>query len=466
MIRLSFRCLPLMCCSLILSCGADNAPVPEPAAPKVDTSRTQTQNDLHDLRSRAYEQQRQKKWLAAEALWKELLGNLSKLPDDPESRSSRKEAEVNLQLLESLCRPQQEPVAELSLEEPPPSARPEKVSEEHLLKHYPAGKTVRSVAHLVITGSGVNRDWFFEGQANFVYQYKVEAETKVKSNNGQTLRMEIWFPKVTQTRAVSDKELQLRFPESPLAGVVWDQVEENILRHDPAYVTVRKIAGIVNMVDPRAKRTLTAFANQLQRFGVKLDDSEHIELAAQIERLNGIRLEVEYVSGIGVNKIRVLNGEPFDRDDLERIAYNLSLLMDYYIFPGAEKRLGDRWTVRAEDVVSLMSLGHEIEATGSLNLERGPDKPTRDGKSQAILKLVSGEVNIKDPRGRNAEAVVRVRSGLIDYSLEDLLVREAEISWSAGTAWVSTDHLLFGAERLRNVEVKSLYSAEKVGEKP
>lgn len=67
---------------------------------------------IDELRAAAYEHQMKQQWCDAKATWRRLLEALP--AEDASLHGQRREAEQNLQLLEPLCRPEREPVDEMS----------------------------------------------------------------------------------------------------------------------------------------------------------------------------------------------------------------------------------------------------------------------------------------------------------------------------------------------------------------
>ncbi len=319
-------------------------------------------------RQQAFNLQQQSQWCEAKAAWRQIKDQLA---GKPEFAHLLPEVEGNLSAVAALCEPPKPKVSEITLPEEPKQRRhpaPLAAKPADVLKLYPVGKTTRSVAQLRIQGQGVNKQWVFKGEAHFLYLYEVVTETKVVENAETAVVFEQTFKQVDQLRADSNQTLEFRWPDEPLLQVVWERLEEDVLRNIPAYNLVRSAGRIVDVVDPRCKRLLTSFHNDLRRAGVKLDDSDEIELVTKIEKLSGLRLRVKYVSGLGVTKIEVLDGMKFDPDELERLAYNSGLFMDFFIAQAAEKKEGETFDVRAEDVGGLLSFGYDVEPSGNLTL--------------------------------------------------------------------------------------------------
>lgn len=391
------------------------------------------------------------KWPEAEVAWQKLIVTLP----TGEYSDLRREAERNLQTAKD---EQKDGVTEVVIPEPPDGDRPAAVPEDELVRFYQVGKTVRSVSLVNITGFGSNKDWVFEEATHFAYQYRLAVETKVVENRGTAVVFEQHFQDVSSTLAQSHRELALVVPDLPVLQLIWGEVENQLLEPIPIYVVARRLATLATTADPNLKRTLTFFANQLPDHRPEDD----IGVVAQIDRLAGLRLRIEYVSGLGVTHIEVLDGKTFDALDLERIAYNSSLLMDYFISQGASKPAGESVTIRSQDVRGAFSPYYDVDTSGSLTLKKQIEAD-RNGEQLAILEVMDdGEVSLRSTsEGMQRSGTIRpLAGGFVRYSEDKLLVRLARIAWEVEGSWETTDHLLFGAEGLRKIAMETYYEAD------
>jgi hypothetical protein len=419
--------------------------------------------EITTLADQARSLHRTQKWCEAKNAWEVLL---RKAPNDDQNRELRREADGNLEIARSNCEPHKPLVERVDLPEPPQNAQPSPIPEDRITKFYPEGKTVRSIAVLNMTGSGRNKSWILEGDCNFAYEYRAEIETKVVRNRGTAVVFRQHFKDVMQLRAESKEELQLSIPESPISPLLWGPVEKNLLMPIPAYIIAKRALEIAQTVDPRFRRTLTSFHGLLKRYGKSLLPDDEVPIVAVMDKLAGLNVEMEYISGLGVTYIKVLDGKRFDPDDLERLAYNSSLLMDYFLFEGAKKADNEPFDVRVEDVRGVCSLNYDFQSTGKLTL-RKTSEGDRDGEKPTVLQVVGGEVSLSG-KVDGVERSGRIKplpGGYVRYSDEKLLVRLARVSWQADTKWATKDHLLFGTENVRNVRMETYYEADLAGTK-
>jgi hypothetical protein len=412
---------------------------------------------LRTLTDQAYELQRKRDWCGAEKAWQNVLDAIAAAPAPGELAQEQHAANSNRELVAELCKPARAPVD--AMENLVPRDPPEKISKDDLLRHYPPGRATRSVALASIKGRGTNRNWGLKATSHFVYCYTVAGEVQVEANDGHNLRFELHLKEVSQTLFHSDTELEVDPPRLPLVELVWKNAEDRGLEGIPEYKLVKKLWELANTSDPKLKKSLTWLAGQVRRAGLNPDSSAEIEMIQKVEKLTGVKAELTYTNGVGVTGIRVLEGKKFDPDALQALAESSSLLLDYFIFPGAGKPVGERWTVRAQDVAGLMPLGYDAEVTGVLTLEREPDASA----GEAVLAVKRGELTVSGKKEHADEkAKVFVESGRVLYALKELMVRQADMRLRANTLYRSRDHLLFETEKLRDLDLRATYTAERV----
>lgn len=404
-------------------------------------------------RTRALELQRDGKWCEAAQAWGKVLEQIPATAASPD----RDEAEQNKRLADNHCQPEKPPVGELKIDPPAEDQRPQKASEAEVLKFYAPGRKVRSVALFSITGTGSNTAWMIRSNANFLYQYRVAVETTVKQNDGATVTFEQHFTAVDEMRAVSDQQFELRFPESPLIDLMWDQLEKQVLNDVPIYRVFKLFAKGYNTLDPNGQRALT----RLSRFVPGVEKFNQLELAERVNELAGHKLEITYVSGLGVSFVKVL--EPadakLDPDTLTHLARGSSLFADYYISRADEAAEGEIVPVRAEDVGAIFSIGDQFNVSGEIELKKVASGGASPAASQ--LEVVGGSLEVEAPDGgATRRATLAPKRGTVEYAAAERLVRRAKLEWHTDTLWATRDHLLFGTTSTRNLDITSYYEAK------
>lgn len=411
--------------------------------------------ELQALRKEALSLQQGQKWCEAKSKWQAINEN----PHFQEKRfdQAREEAIQNIALLEKLCQPVSPLVPhDAPVPVPEQQDKPDRISETDLLTYYPVGRTTRSLAIFTINGRGTNKTWLLQGEAYFTFAYRVVMESRVTANLNDRIVVEQDIKEVSQTRAVCKREIRLVPPDNPLLLLVWNTFEKQLLSPHPIYQAVRKLADLVGVADPGAKRTLTWFEKQLRRAGLPLDKSEEIELATQLMNLSGLKVRLEYVSGLGVTEITPLEGIELSESDLVRLAHNLSLLADYFIFPAADKKVGDEWEVRAKDVSELGALLDFEIVQGTLRVRLDQNDPTGNDDLR-VLSIRRGGITLeqKDEEGAGRNEIV-VKSGSLEFSDKQKLVTKARLFFSAKSSFRPRG-LLLGTEKIRDLSVESYY---------
>ena len=327
-----------------------------------------------------------------------------------------------------------------------------------MTSYYPAGRKIYSIAWLQVNGTGSNANWLIKKDVAFLYVYRVEVETEVTKNDGVVVDFVQHFREVVQQRFVGRHTFQLDAP-SPITKKMFDLLDKHVLSKIPYYADLKEVKKIADVIDPDLKRTLTRTADLLG-----LNTVDPLDIAVQFEKLQGTALKLEYVSGIGVTNIDVLNAPKntaFSEADLTRLAYGSSLLMDYYIFPGAKKNPAPTWGVDAQQVAGLFNL-YDATISGTANLRREPDE-VLDGTPVAVLRVLDGKLDVVGDvaSGLRSGTLEPKPGGTIYFSPTDLFVRRANVSWHVSGQWDSPRSLFFGTKSQGNVEVTTVYEAER-----
>lgn len=401
--------------------------------------------------------------LHQQAQWQEAVDRWTQL-DGNEELCPRQAAVVsfNLEYAQKQLQEMDNPQSSWERPDGEDRGKPETAaSESDFLKFYPAGRKLKSTAMFDTIGSGTNKKWILKGRGHFVYRHQVTAQSEVTANNGTRLEVMISFPEVTQLEAVSEHELELIQPDSPILQLVLTQADQ-FGQQFPHYLFARRVAEIVNTVDPGLKRTLTA---GIKLLGNPLQDNDNIELLARVERLSGHKFKVTYVRDLGIIGIELLEGDPLPLGDFENLAYNASLLMDYYLFPSQDKKAGEEWDVDASQVSGMLGIHFDSSVSGTLTLAKTADSAS-DSADAMQMQITGGTVHVESQKnGRRVTTTLTPEEGCtIQYSQEKLFVKSARGSWQTSMLDVSDNHLLVGTENIRDLKISSYYEAELVDE--
>ena len=434
--------------------------IPSPTPKTPDSLVTEAQQKL---REEAVQLQQDRNWCDAGEAWEKLLADI---PQDSleELQSLRQEAEHNLRRTDQLCQSKQVPKkGERVPVTPPKENPPAPISADNLKEWYPSGKTVRSVGFLHISGRGTNKRWVFQADAHFQYVYRIATETTVvKNDNGSDrLVFEQAFHDVSQSRAVSRKTLEFSPPDSLLLNVGWGEFERHVLKLNPVYVVARKLVSQLEKIDPNAKRTLTWFQDALRQQGVEINTSDEIEYVTSIERLSGTKARIEYVNGLGVIGITRLDGLELAQDELTQLAHGSTMMMDYYLFPAANKKEGESWEVKATDVAQLvMPIAFDTVVDGAMTIKRLKDTTV----DTATLQPMRGDLLLRhNGLNQTQQGRLSIKSGTVQFSKTDHIVSLARLTFDADIdVQGRPDFLLFGTKAMRDLHVDSRYEAEVV----
>jgi len=433
------------------------APAPQPRSPAAPTR----DQDVREIAANARELQRAGKFQEADAKWAQVENEIERRGRPDELSSLRQEAAGNRKELKPLLDKATmltDTVKRAKSEIPVPD-RPKKIDRTEIIKYYPAGRTIRSGGEFIIMGRGSSRDWVFKNNAYFVVDVLAAVDTKVRANDGDAVQFEVAFKEVSRTLLESNSSLELTEPDSPLLETFWQPLEEQVLLPLPAYRVLKSIAEMANVVDPHLKRTLTWLQERLRRNGVPVGANDPIEMMSGIDRLSGTRVELSYVNGFGVTRVKILNGIKLPEEDLESLRKSSGPLLDYFIFDGGKRKVGASWDVRPQDVANLVRLNYRYDTTGEIKVKRGPDGP--DGL--AVLNVVGGNISCTS-RGEDANEEVKLGvepGSFVKYSQNELLATKANIRFRLESRYQSLDHFLFGASDVRDVNIEARYEAHR-----
>jgi hypothetical protein len=235
--------------------------------------------------------------------------------------------------------------------------------------------------------------------------------------------------------------------------LIWSELVDKQLQFYPPYRLVKRLAQLYESVDPKGKRLLTG----LGKFVPGLRELNRLELVERIKDLTGHRLEMTYVSGLGVNHVRILQGDKLDPEMLTYLARNSSLFCDYFISKADAAKRGEVVAVPVDDVGAIFGGFDQYGATGHIDLRKSAAaRAAGDGAS--LLDVVGGSVEIEaSDAGVTRRATLTPRKGVIEYEAGQRLVRRAISVFQADVLWATRDHLLFGTVAMRNLEISGYY---------
>jgi hypothetical protein len=344
----------------------------------------------------------------------------------------------------------------------PSDFKPPEGEVERAAKFYQKGRRVRSLAMLRTTGEGVFSDWGFKSSRHFAYLHQVPLDTRVvKNDNGREIVFEQAIGDVAELMAVCKEELQLDLPQSPLLESLTHEVDQRVAPYLWQYRVVRDLATVLIKLDPDLKRTLTDFQKLLRQSGVPLSNGADVTYVARIKDLAGSRVRVEYVVGLGVTQIDVLDGKKFPKETLLRFAHDANVGADFVLEKKENDAKNEEFEIPIDQLGSSL-LAWDGEVSGKLKLMK---TAPADGADPNVdqLEIIGGQLLLTDKSGTSG-AVTPKPGSYLKYDRQNHLVTEAEVDWSAGSAWKSGDHLFFHATSLHGIQAKSSYRAVSIAE--
>jgi hypothetical protein len=326
---------------------------------------------------------------------------------------------------------------------------------------YPEKMTQRAVSILKIGGRASRQDWGLKGVNNFAYRYRVVSELAVIDNSEGRIRFRKKILDVHQVNAVSKQTLEISLPTDPIMAATFREAERIFLMPViPGYPLVKRLAELMEAIDPNLKATLTAIQKE---FGLS-PTSSHVQL--KVDDLAGRTFDIEWVKDVGVDvdnskEIDVKQGRtPFNEKQLKRFFNSVTLLSDFLLLDGKARKIGDAWSIDASHVREVLQFGMDYDVKGKLQVKRVKDK----NAETALIEVVGGDLEVSTvDEERDQRGVVKVIDGELQWSKTDKMISRGRFEIDGDTLVRSRNHLLFKAEVESDLEIKAYYESEKIG---
>ncbi|MDP1561573.1 MAG: hypothetical protein Q8M16_09270 [Pirellulaceae bacterium] len=407
--------------------------------------------DLKELQKQAYQLQSEREWCQSLAVWQQIQ---SKLASGDSNSRLKVSADQNIHLLKYLCEQNENaPATSESVE----IKGDERIGKIDWPRYYPVGRVIRSSAITTVSGVGQNRNWLLSGEQHFISTIQVQTETKVIKSTNEVVEVEITFADVSEALILSGFKLRIDIKLNPLAGILFERARALAIRFVPGTVIVEDFVEAATLVDPALEKTLTALA---ETFGY---DQQAMKVhGVKTEELAGSRFLVQYRPRFAMTKIKALDDKTYTNEQFQDLAVSLGLLIDSYVMPNLNAKPQDRWSIDAADAVRVLNLGMQTKAEGTVQLEFQQERTIGEEKL-ARLHIVPGSDGIKavgTGPNRGYQGTFLVQSGWVNYNLDDLFIRESEVSFGVRDEYLPPGSLLFGTTSIRDLEIVSRYRAD------
>ena len=318
------------------------------------------------------------------------------------------------------------------------------------LDYYPEGKTIRHLTLFTIQGTGKNEFWFINEELNFVYEYRVLAETKCLENTGQHATFLVDFKAVDEIRASSRHKLRWRDFDSPLLAAMWPQMDRQ-LDLIPAYRLWR-------VLDPDGDQTLAVLEKLYGglRSLLGLNGKDEVEIESRVKSLAGHKFQLVYAPDYGIQSIEIVSGPEMRADELIELAQRSGLVVDGLLMDALkDRRVGDQFNIDVSSIGNKIGVGYDLACKGAIRVKRGNDEG-----DLRVLEVGGGEIEVFANANRHGR--LRPMSGVIWVDPNSYFVKKARFEITGSTDWIDESHLLFNVKSLRGVSVSSYYEAELV----
>lgn len=325
------------------------------------------------------------------------------------------------------------------------------------------GKSYKCSVLGKVEGKAYKKDWGIAGTSHFVYTYGFTSVGKIIKNDGMTIVEERSFDNVVDEVMVSDVELGFELPATEIGvgvGVLSTLFGTPV---DPVDVAV----PIQMLNEVRVPVT----AEKLEALAKYLPDSLDVnKLKGKLQMfthekggllLMGKTVRITFVDGQGIKKIEPVNCT-LSADEVDAIKRS-NYVMDHYLMPDREVRVGEQWSVPADVFSGLLDTHIKGKVTGSVQIERGADFRNAGGKLNYRLKLADGKIEFRTTEGGNA--ITGKLSNIRGISImphDNGVVTSASLIGFAEYSQLSQDHLLFEAKMTVQPRFEVKYDCEVI----
>ena len=330
-----------------------------------------------------------------------------------------------------------------------------KVSERHLLRVYPAGKSWSASKVLRLQGVEKSKRGVFEGEQHVVYTQRYRSTVTVLENELGELKLRILVTDYSQQRVETQKKLKVA--DFSKTSPIFDLVVSKI----PATPYVGPIVVAWGHIDPQYEKSLTWLWKRSGIAPPQLPTNTPLRIIEKPEPMIGCSFEVVWTNGLGITLVRQIAG-PVDvkLDDVRVWAQSADPLFDLYIMDTLNRPIGDRWEVDGKAAVNVLSAQGARDSKGKLLLKYLKDSQF-DGRDCRHLAIQGGTLGVSlDRESAATDALASQIQGKILYDKRAYLVLEADGTCHVDAKIESTNHLLFKSEWQRDVDVRFRYEAK------
>ena len=352
-----------------------------------------------------------------------------------------------------------------------------KWDEQELKNRYPMDKTWIANSIAQVNGEYKNKIWI-RSQGNVFYQRSTSAQWRVVENTGGVVEFECEVIDDSQTRILSNERFKLidLKDDSPMLSIAITQ-SLRVLSANPTIAVMIRLGQWVEKVDPGFERSLTVSIAKLKALGLDLTKYAETDFELKLNSVlkggakipfAGHKVRIRVTGEPGLTEIRTIEGPLRASNELTQLAGNLSPMLDMYVFPNTNARIGEKFSIDLARAKELMNFGSGMSARGLLSLKYGSDA-TYDSVGCRTATIEGGTANFAGSSNGTKHTTTLTpklgkngKPGQLLFSIDDLLVRRMSTEWDVSTFSVTEDHLLFGVEKGSKLEVSSRYEAQLV----
>lgn len=312
-------------------------------------------------------------------------------------------------------------VSRSEISNPPPASAPID-DPERIMAGLPVGRNLASALKVGIQARAEDKQWWRREVIDLVYLAELQIDRTVEENDGKRLVELRHFEVARNAKLLCDvKDAQI---DLGLPGVM--------------------VLGALARIKPGVASALTAakpIADAILRQQTQSHvDEQSAKAVAHVDSLQGKRVRIVYVDGIGVTSIEPI-GCSLSAEE-RNFLFATASFSDFHLLRDVLSKPGDEWSVNATEIAGLIDPSLRGRPSGEIRVRR-MDDANRNGKRYASLRIRSGSVELDSSDASTRRIGSFAPEGDMEYDLDEGFVSTANLKGRFRIEQVSKDHLFF-----------------------
>lgn len=310
-----------------------------------------------------------------------------------------------------------------------------------------------------VVGKVEDKSWTVRKLVNMVYISEAVVQQTVEENDGEEIIVVYDFRSIKSFKALYELEsIQLDFLEgapdkiratSSILAPVFDMIVPG------SGVQVRITGAVLALQSKPALENLAKRGYKLVFDPAKAN--EEIKMFGQINSMEGKKVRVTHRKG-AVAKIVPLGCQLTASE--RNFCMNLGVLANYHMMPEPDKKIGERWNVKASNFANILEPTLRGVPSGIVEL-RLKSRAQNDGNETATLEIVKGTIELDSSDPKMSRLGKCTPKGTMTYDIGERYVTQGTLTADISLERTSKKHLLFETRFKTNPQVVIDYQCSK-----